>query len=425
MLTNCLLKKPHLQNLRELSFFFLLATVVSLACGISLFEISSSVFVVLSLLGMIGARQGRVWRGRWMIFLCLYFLACILSFLPSEHWGDSLKGLFRVARLILLALCVIDAVDSEDRFRKVFWVYLFSAFAISLDGLFQQATGIELLRQRTMTTFHGNIGRITATFPQATDFSGYLSLAVFLFLGLILEGKKLKLKWQLFLFLALGCVTLFLCLGWTYSRGAWISVAITLLFLALIKRKKLLLGVWAGVLVWMIFFSPTLMRERIQSLWRDRNGTVTERVILMQESFGMIEESPWFGLGINTFSDNAARFKSKKNVTNIQYAHNGYLQMATEIGIVGLLSFLFLLAYVFLSAGVTLLSKKWEGIFFGAGGSALLFGVLAFLMHCATDTALHSLLLVGNLWLCLGLLLAAASRCEPWKFYDPKDISAS
>ena len=131
----------------------------------------------------------------------------------------------------------------------------------------------------------------------------------------------------------------------------------------------------------------------------------------------MIEKSPWLGMGLNTFSDNAPFYKSELIRTDVQYAHNGYIQMTVETGIVGLISFLLVLIYFF-SSTLPILSKQPAG-FLEAGGLAVVFGVLAFLIHSAADTNLHSVLLVSNLWLSMGLAWAAVTILKNRKIPAP------
>ena len=279
------------------------------------------------------------------------------------------------------------------------------ALVIGLDGVIQHFTGFEWIRHRPMTAYLEGFERVTSAFGHANDFSAYITLAFFFFAGVLAEKKNLKLSTRESLFCLAGLVALFLCLLWTYSRGAWLAVSVSFFIFSILKKKKILLGLLALVLVWAAFFSPPLLRERVGSLWDPNNGTVTERMVLMQESFQMIQKSPWLGLGLNTFSDNAPLYKSKTHYTDVQYAHNGYLQMMVETGTVGLAAF-FLLIFYFLAATVPLFLKK-EPARLEVGGLAIVFGVIAFLIHSATDTNLHSLLLVSNLWFCLGLGLSA------------------
>ena len=404
-------------SLKKISFFVLFLVIASLAFSISFYEITSILFILISIFLFLTDTDKQVLRGRWALFFTVYFIVNLLSLTQTHYPADSWKGILRVTRSILLCLSVIYTVDSEEKFRKLFFWCLWVAFFISVDGLLQGFTGYEVIRHRNVTGYLENGGRITSTFRHANDFAAYLTLMLIFFAGILSEAKSLKLSAIKIIALGLGALSLFISILWTYSRGSWMAVGFTLLLMAVFKGRKLLLGVFAILIIWVIFFSPPLVRIRAQSLWDPKNGTITERKVLAQESFDMIEKSPWLGMGLNTFSDNAPFYKSKTVHTDVQYAHNGYLQMAVETGIVGLIGFLALLIYFFCSTAPILL-KQPVG-FLEAGGFAVVFGVLAFLIHSFTDTDLHSLLLVSNLWLCMGLAWAAALISKNRKIATP------
>ena len=397
--------------LKRTAFYSLLATVLALSFSITLYEAASVVFVVAAFSAMILERDARLLRGRWFIFIAVYFIANLLSFVHTGYPVDSLKGITRILRLLLLSLGVVYIVDSEEKFKKVFGWTMIVAFCAGVDGLLQGFTGFEIVRQRAMTAYTLTAGRITASFRHSNDFAAYLTLVIFLFLGSLAEFKRSKTSPRKILFSILGAALLCACLLWTYCRGAWLGVAVAFFVMALLKKKKILLAVLALGVLWAVFLSPPMLRDRFRSLLDPHNGTITERKVLAEESLDMIDQHPWFGMGINTFSDNAPFYKSKTHITDVQYAHNGYLQMTVETGIVGLLSFLCLLFYFF-SATLPVFLKPEPGCL-EIGGAALVFGVLAFLIHSFTDTNLHSLLLVANLWVFMGLAMAAVKLIDP------------
>ena len=405
-----------IENLKRIAFYSLAGVILSLSFSISLYEVTSVIFVLSAAAAMILSRDTRLLKSRWMIFLLLYLAANLLSLTQSHYPIDSLKGIVRVLRLGLLSLGVIYIIDSEEKFTKIFKWSLLVGFLIALDGLVQGFTGFELIRQREMTAYALNAGRVTASFRHANDFSAYLTLLIFFFVGVAAEAKNLKLSPRQLIFVAAGSLALLGCLFWTYCRGAWVGVAAAFFLFSIFKRKKMLLAFLAVLLLWAGFFSPPILQDRLRSLWDPKNGTITERKVLMGESLSMIQTSPWLGLGLNTFSDNAPLYKSKTNRTDVQYVHNGFLQMTVETGVVGLAAFLCLLLF-FLVSTLPVFFKKVPGRL-EVGGAALVFGVIAFLIHSLTDTNLHSLLLVSNFWLCMGLALAAAALVNPKKFYS-------
>ncbi len=398
---------------KRAALYALFGVILSLTFSISLYEAASVTLVVCALWAMALEKDFRAFRGPWMIFVLIYFAANLLSLAHSQYMPDSLKGITRVLRLILLAVSVVYIVDSEEKFKKVFWLCLATAFIIGIDGLVQGLSGFEMIRQRVVTAYVPGAARISSSFPHPNDFSAYLTLMLFFFVGILLESRRLKLPPKITSFLAVGTAMLSACLLWTYCRGAWVAVGASLVLLALFKRKKSVFLLLVLITAWMMFFSPASLRGRFQSLFDSKNGSITERKVLMQESVEMIKKNPWTGFGLNTFSDNAPFYKSREHRTDVQYAHNGYLQMTVETGLVGLAAFLSML-FCFFCVTLPLFLKKEVG-WLEAGGSAAVFGVLAFLLHSYTDTNLHSLLLVSNLWLCMGLAMAAAGILERQK----------
>ncbi|MBL7198377.1 MAG: hypothetical protein ISS47_09810 [Candidatus Omnitrophica bacterium] len=82
------------------------------------------------------------------------------------------------------------------------------------------------------------------------------------------------------------------------------------------------------------------------------------------------------------------------------YAHNCYLQMLAEIGIIGLASFLWIIGRLFKSS-IRSFKKSRDLLLLG-----LLAGIIAFLVHSFFDTNLYSLQLSVLFWAMLGLTVA-------------------
>ena len=85
----------------------------------------------------------------------------------------------------------------------------------------------------------------------------------------------------------------------------------------------------------------------------------------------------------------------------IPYAHNCYLQIAAETGIVGLLSFLWLIGVFFIHSIRSLMKIKDR--FHHAVLSGISAGIIVTLVHSAVDTNLYSLQLSVLFWIMLGI----------------------
>jgi len=394
---------------RELAFWALLGVMAAVTFSISLFEIFVTALIILSLASFAARREWKVFANPFFLLAGLYFSMNLASLTQTGYWDASLRGMFKIGENILLCLSAFYAVNSEEKLRKVFQWLLIVAFVTNADALIQGITGFEPLRQRPMTAYSGETKRLTGPFSHANNFSAYLSFVVVVFLGVVHDGKRFFSRTRYSFFL-LGFFIALFCLVGTYSRGAWLAVGVTFLLYAVVKRSRALILMVAILGVWGIFFSPPLVKNRIVTLFDFKGGSVSERRELWGESLRMVQKSPWLGLGVNTYAKNEPFYKAPDSRTDNQYAHNGYLQMMAETGWLGLLSFLGVVGY-FLTATLSVFRKTNE-IFLKTAGTALVFGILSFLIHSLTDTNLQSLLLVNTLWLAMGVAWSARELCR-------------
>jgi probable O-glycosylation ligase (exosortase A-associated) len=102
------------------------------------------------------------------------------------------------------------------------------------------------------------------------------------------------------------------------------------------RRVKVLLAVAiAGILVAPAL--PESYQNRIASIFdneKDKEGSAQERRHLMGQARDLAIENPIFGVGMNNFT----RYSFKGMV-----AHNGYLEIAAELGALGLLAYILLI----------------------------------------------------------------------------------
>ena len=238
---------------KEVATGMLFLVVITMSFSIALFEITSSLFMGLAIISYLQAKPKPSFNKTFLILLSLYFLTNALSLTQSHHLFNSLKGLFRVFRSILLCLSVSYVIDSEKKLRGVYQCFLWVAFFLSVDAILQKITGVEWLRGRSMTAYIGETRRWTGPFHHANDFAAYLSFVIFLFLGLLTDGFKIFSRTKFFFFLASGFLT-FVCLLGTYSRGAWVSVGIAFTLMALLKKSKRMGYLIVMVVLWGILF---------------------------------------------------------------------------------------------------------------------------------------------------------------------------
>jgi O-antigen ligase len=386
------------------AWFFLLGTLAAVSFSNSFFEIFSSIFMVLTIFLVIFRGDLGMLRGRWFLLVGLFLAVNLVSCLGSVDLWNSAKGIFRIFRCAILAFSTFYVLGSSDRVQKVYDFFVWVVLLTGLDALLQGFIGFDLIRGRTLTPYTLNVGRVTGPFHHANDFAAFLSLGIFLcaaFLPYALKNLSVRAK----VFYAASSAVGFICLLWTFSRGAWIAVVLSFVTLAAWRKSWRTLVSVGLVVIALLWVSPAVLKNRAESLTRRDDGTVTERRVLWGEAVEMIRARPWLGFGPNTYSGVEPRYKPADSRTDFQYAHNGYLQIAAETGLLGLGSFLLVLLFFFIRVLPVFIAARSSPM--GARGLAVATGVLSFLIHSATDTNLQSLRLVGLLWIALGLGLAA------------------
>ena len=171
-------------------------------------------------------------------------------------------------------------------------------------------------------------------------------------------------------------IIVFLGLYFSYTRAAWLSIVIAIVFGLIIHFKvnfKILLFLASAACIFIYFQWSSIQMEleknthehttekfgeRIQSA-----GNVTtdasnlERINRWNCALSMFQQRPLFGYGPGTYAFEYAPFQEPKNLTIISTysgdmgnAHSEYLGALAEMGLIGLLIFIALVAAIFYSA---------------------------------------------------------------------------
>ncbi len=127
------------------------------------------------------------------------------------------------------------------------------------------------------------------------------------------------------------------CLMFSFSRGGYLGFVAGLLFLGIVKERKLLVFLAALIFSWQMLV-PVAVTERIFMTYEDGqiDSSAGERVTLWQDAVTLVPQHPIIGTGFNTYQYMA-------RVEEYTDTHNFYLKVLVENGIVGLALFLLLL----------------------------------------------------------------------------------
>ena len=338
--------------------------------------------------------------------LIIFLFIGFVSIFFSTYSDISTKAFFRkLLEYIALYFVVLESVTKKEVVRKMIIAMGAIASVIIIDCLYQKVTGFDFIRgYRMFITNHIETeGRMTASFNFPNGLSAWLLIISLPFISLALYYKRNK---HLRIISSVLAVFLVVCLFLAYTKGAIVGFILglaLLFFLKMGKRQKTLCIVFLLLATTIILLVPHELRESFNLSSISWYGTSAQhRLQLWATAWRMFMDRPLLGQGLNTFMANYERFRGPLE-KGIWYAHNCYLQIAAELGIFGLLVFLWMIIRMAISS-----VRSWKRIddeFLRYTYLGLFCGIAAFLMHSAVETSLYSLQLAVLFYFSLGLLM--------------------
>ncbi|MCK9602928.1 MAG: O-antigen ligase family protein [Candidatus Omnitrophica bacterium] len=259
--------------------------------------------------------------------LVLFFLAIIISILFSIDKLNSLNVLYEYITALSLFVIAISA-GRQDKMRLVDTIIL-SGLVISLLAIYQYFFGFQglldyMARQKIIQPFALDyISQKRVFFPFVTPniLGGYLAMV----LPLCLMSKK-KILFILPIALALLL---------TRSIGAFFSLFLgSIIYFSLSRkiRKKEIFFLLAILLIsgFILALRMNTQKQHIQPVF-----STLMRLGYWEDSLKIIQAHPLSGIGLGNF-----------NLSQSRYAHNSYLQIWAEMGILGIASLLWLIIAV-------------------------------------------------------------------------------
>lgn len=354
------------------------------------------------------------------------FLGVTLLSLPSAYsFGHGISEWVKWAEITLLAYLVADF--AEKRWQWIVFGVLLAAVIQAIIGIYQFRGGsgaahLWILNYRYFRAF--------GTFGQPNPFGALMGLTLPLALGTAWgylisawQHRRELARWKMDVALmALYGIMAGIILGGllvSWSRGAWIGFAAAVVVMIWLTPPKLWQGTLAmvavgGILVglWSAGLLPTSVSDRITSFTEDFSGfkdmrgavindenfAVVERLAHWQAAVRMAEERPIFGVGFGNYEAAYEKFALVNWPLALGHAHNYYLNLLAETGLVGLIAYLVM--------GLIIIRLTFRAI--QQASTPIERGMAVGLMGIWTHLSIHSLfdkLYVNNLFLVTGVLL--------------------
>jgi O-antigen ligase len=341
-----------------------------------------------------------------------------ISFLSS---GATVAGSAEFLRLtcgVALYFVVAAFFRGRDRIQLLADVIVGVVIITSLLGLVSHKVVV------------GNSGGFISTFGNRQLTAGFLVLVAPLMLALpmadLTPGRKIASQ----IAAVLACAGLLLAEGRSAWLGALVGVSVLAVLVwrfhdsrkssishlkqAVIVPAVLIVGA-VGVFLLLSRSSGTIGNRAATFSSPQVDGSWAWRQEQWQGTLAMIAKKPLFGWGIGAYPVAQAEFVkhglpkqlvAQRNPSLLEMAHNEYLQLTAELGVVGLLAYLSLIVAFFVTTIRSLGSRRSslaKAVVIGATA-----GVAAITVDALANPALRFADVSMFLWALMGLAVAAA-----------------
>jgi len=353
-----------------------------------------------------------------LIGLAAYAVFNLISIVNSQYASQSIQAFFsKVLKWIAFFIVTADTIKTPAQARRIFVTMIFSCALILFDAIYQQyMTGRDFLHYPhpyPVFKFHarkeGGMSFPTSSFPYPNDFASWINVYLFTFVTMAIFNLKKSMVYRTAAAVLTAFLAFFLFL--TTSSSALLGAFLSTFVLVVMNIKKLIFPVVIVLIVVILAasFVPYL-RAYLNMGTLNKTLSINDRIAMWSAGWRIFLQHPVIGNGVNTFFEHFKYFRQDEDrYMKGSYAHNCYLQMAADIGILGLLAFLY---FVFIAIFVnTRRALARISSFEGTLAIGLALGMIAFLAHAAFDTNLYSLNLAALFWLSMGVMEGLGSAC--------------
>lgn len=319
-----------------------------------------------------------------------FFILFVFGIIALSNTYVEGAVLYFISSIIVPLLCFVVIGNSrEDKAALDLWMRLISIAAI-LVAVF----GI-------LIALANPTERIGSTWSNAMTINGFYILSFYFCLALAFKAKlnQNRLLWLL------GALIVFLGMLFTYTRMAMLAIVFGLALLVFKYRKIRVWGFIAIALIPLVIPSSMMHRGEMVSMM---DISILIRLIAWYKAIFLIAENPIFGIGFSTWKD---IYHSMVPVPNLyaQHAHNVYINLLLEIGVIGTLAYMVVIFKSMLMYHLKAVKPQNDMVAF-----CVWTGMLSLLFACLTDIFIQQYQVSLLFWITLALMVkeSSSSNCR-------------
>lgn len=352
-----------------------------------------------------------------VMMLSVFFL---LGGINSVDRDSSIPKMLLYICLISMYFIVRNLLCSQKMLTRAISCCIVSLGLVSLIGIGEYFIGTPTLGWLDIGTFDYIRGRAVATFENPNVLGEFLLMTIpmaFSF-AFVRQSDEIGPRGHFASAIAalLGCA----CLILTWSRGAWLGLAVSFIFFALIASRNIFsaLIIASPLASLLVFAKDTAIFDRFTNF---SDSSTSYRLNIWRGALNMIRDDLVSGIGIGEQAFASVYPAYSIGGAEIAYhSHSLYLQLTAEMGIFALI---FFIIFVFcISARCFSHLRKCSSLKEKMMCIALFTGIFAFLFQGLTDFVFYNYRIFLFFWMMVGLAVsytdfAAAKKKEDMEHY--------
>jgi O-antigen ligase len=338
----------------------------------------------------------------------IFVAGLTLSLIVARELAPGIAALFQWAKALFVYFLALDFLRTRRQVSAALITLLLAGAGEAAIGLVQYTTGIG----PASFAIGAQFSRAFGTFGRPNSYAGYLEMILppaALFGWWLWRNRPAAEAWQrraLRLAALGGAALIGMAVLASFSRGAWLgtSGAIAVMIVLTSKRARTL-AVVAAIAGGVFLLAgggqllPSSIQDRVGSVLGNsdapdvrtafitaENFAIVERLAHWEAGLGMFRSDRLFGVGLGNFNLRYSEFSVSPTFLLSQgHAHNYYIHVAAEAGLIGLCTYLLLLVTLIFT-GFRALRETSR-----AGGDPLARGLTLGAFGTITAVAIHNI----------------------------------
>jgi O-antigen ligase len=291
--------------------------------------------------------------------IVLLLLTMFVSMTGAFSLSSSLKEIVKWLELLIVVLVGAQYIRTRRQIWTILIISCLAAISQAIYGYLQAFLNLgpqSFVRDASL--------RVYGTFDQPNPYAGYINMTLAITIALTLLGRN----WRTRILAAIASLLLLEAEALSQSRGGFIALTVAILFIVLLgmPRLRVLMGVGvigasgvvAGYLVGVVperLLTPIL---RVLGLVHIsfikpsmQDFSTAERLAHWIAGINMFADHPFTGVGIGNYPDVYPQYYITIFINSLGHAHNYYINIAAETGLLGLVAFLLFVLAIFVAGG--------------------------------------------------------------------------